>query len=79
MSRGKRWLTTRELAEELGLSPTTVRRLLEEGRIKGVRLGHWWRIPREELDRILRDGLQEEFREGLAAPDELEAGKEGGA
>ena len=77
MTDRKRWLTTRELAEELGLSPTTVRRLLEEGRIKGVRLGHWWRIPREELDRVLRDGLQEEFREGLAAPDELEAKQEG--
>ena len=75
MRRGKRWLTTGELAEELGLSATTVRRLLEEGQVKGVRLGHWWRIPREELDRILREGLRVESRG--AAPDELGAEKGG--
>jgi len=85
MASGNWWLTEDEVAFQLGLSREAVRQLLEQGRIKGLCLsdGIWpdqiWRIPAYELDRILEEGLHEEWREELAAPDELEAGKGDGA
>jgi excisionase family DNA binding protein len=50
-------LTTEQAADQLGASVWTIRRWLHEGRIKGVmpggrRLG--WRIPQEEITRLLR-------------------------
>jgi excisionase family DNA binding protein len=52
-----RMLTTEQAADQLGASVWTVRRWLNEGRIKGVmpggrRLG--WRIPQAEITRLLR-------------------------
>ncbi|MFM9420978.1 helix-turn-helix domain-containing protein [Thermus scotoductus] len=54
----KRFLTVGEVAKELELSPATVRSLVARGWFKGARrIGKWWRIPREEVER-LKEGEQ---------------------
>ena len=55
-------LTVPEVAKELRLSPDTVKKLLNEGRLKGVRTGHysgeWWQdahhyVP-SDTDEVLK-------------------------
>jgi hypothetical protein len=46
-------LTVRQAAVILGLSPTQVRRLCEQGRL-GEHVGPIWVITQEELDRLER-------------------------
>uniref|UniRef100_A0A7C5RE44 DNA-binding protein n=1 Tax=Thermus caliditerrae TaxID=1330700 RepID=A0A7C5RE44_9DEIN len=49
----KRFLTVGEVARELGISPATVRGLIARGWFPGARrIGKWWRIPREEVERL---------------------------
>ena len=45
-------LTVKQVAVELGLAENTVRRLLNEGIIRGYRanLNNSWRVTREQLD-----------------------------
>ncbi len=49
----KTLFSTPELAEWLGVFHTTVRRWIERGRIKGIRVGRNYKIPAEEVIRIL--------------------------
>jgi excisionase family DNA binding protein len=53
----ERYYTTRQVAERLGVHEATVRRWLEEGRLRGVKLpgGRSWRITETELNRALRE------------------------
>ena len=48
--------TVRETAEELGLSPATVRAWIRERRIGYVRLGRAVRIPASEIRRLVERG-----------------------
>jgi len=53
----KEWLTLREAAEMLRVSEFTLRRWLQRGLIRGVKLPTsraGWRIPRSEIERLLR-------------------------
>lgn len=47
-------LTTTEVAAALGVSRRTVLRRVEDGSIRAMRLGKAVRIPKAELDRLLR-------------------------
>jgi excisionase family DNA binding protein/PAS domain S-box-containing protein len=49
----KTLFSTPELAEWLGVFHTTVRRWIERGRIKGIRVGRNYKIPADEVVRIL--------------------------
>jgi excisionase family DNA binding protein len=49
----KTLFSTPELAEWLGVFHTTVRRWIERGRIRGIRVGRNYKIPVEEVIRIL--------------------------
>jgi excisionase family DNA binding protein len=49
----KTLFSTPELAEWLGVFHTTVRRWIERGRIKGIRVGRNYKIPADEVIRIL--------------------------
>ena len=49
----KAFFSTPELAEWVGVFHTTVRRWIEQGRIKGVRVGRNYKIPAEEVIRVL--------------------------
>lgn len=39
------WLTTAEIAARMQVSPSTVRRWLQEDRLHGARIGKRWLIP----------------------------------
>lgn len=50
-------LSIGEAAEELNVSKDTIRRLaLDKGQIKHVRVSRRVLIPREEIDRVVREG-----------------------
>lgn len=49
----KTLFSTPELAQWLGVFHTTVRRWIERGRIRGIRVGRNYKIPAEEVIRIL--------------------------
>lgn len=51
-------LTSREVQEMLKVDRTTIYRMLKDGRLTGVKVGHRWRFEREELEAILA-GAQE--------------------
>lgn len=46
--------TVNETAEELKIHPVTIRKWINEGRIKAVKVGSDWRVTEEELDRKKR-------------------------
>lgn len=48
--------TIRETAEELGLSPATLRAWIRQRRISYVRLGRAVRVPASEIRRLIERG-----------------------
>lgn len=46
-------LTPAEAMNILGVGKNTIYRLLEEGRLKGVRIGRCWRIPMSALEKFM--------------------------
>jgi excisionase family DNA binding protein len=46
-------LTTRQVQERLKVDRITVYRMLNDGRLKGVKIGQQWRFPRREVERML--------------------------
>ena len=50
----RKCLRTSQFAAEFNLSPTTVRRLIETGEVRVIRIGRTVRIPVEEVDRLWR-------------------------
>ncbi|MCI0721555.1 MAG: helix-turn-helix domain-containing protein [Acidobacteria bacterium] len=51
-------LTINQTAEALNISPATVRAWRLRGKITIVKIGRAVRIPRSEIKRIIRQGLQ---------------------
>lgn len=47
-----KYITPEEVADELGLSLTTVYNLLRKGQLPGVKVGRKWLILREKIERI---------------------------
>lgn len=43
-------LTVEEIAERWRVSPTTVRRALMSGALKGFQVGRQWRVPEEAVE-----------------------------
>lgn len=43
-------LTIREAADQLGLAPKTVRKLILSGQLRGIKLGREYRVDQDELD-----------------------------
>jgi excisionase family DNA binding protein len=59
----RRLLTVPEVAEEMRVTEETVRRWLRSGHIKGTRIGAaraGWRIPEDEIERLMADGVETE-------------------
>ncbi|GAH57601.1 unnamed protein product, partial [marine sediment metagenome] len=45
-------LTIKDVAEILKVSQGTIRRMLDRGELKGIRIGRLWRIAQSEIDRL---------------------------
>lgn len=52
-------LTTRQVLEILKVDRITIYRMLQDGRLRGVKIGQQWRFSRREVERILGDDLPE--------------------
>lgn len=46
-------MTVAEVAEFFRVVPMTVYRWVQQGKIRGVRVGRTWRIPRSEVDKVV--------------------------
>lgn len=46
-------LSVRQVADQLGVHPETIRRLIHDGRIEAVRVGRVLRVPGSSLDGFL--------------------------
>ena len=54
----KQTLTVKEVADEMGVSAKSVRRLIDEGHLRRLRgFKHTWMISRVELNRYLEKGV----------------------
>ena len=74
------WLTLAEIAEELRMSPATIRSWISKGTLRAMRAGQRkWLVRRSELDRMLGgkdligpehqpDGPRQRFSDTIAAP-----------
>lgn len=59
MENTKRFRSVQDTAKQFDLNPRTVRRLIQSGKIHGVRIGRSLRISESEIRRIARDGCSE--------------------
>ncbi len=53
-------LTTRQVQEILKVDRITIYRMLNDGRLKGVKIGQQWRFPAREVERMLGGSLSVE-------------------
>ncbi len=49
-------LTTRQVQDLLKVDRITIYRMLQDGRLKGVKIGQQWRFPRSNVERLLSSG-----------------------
>ena len=54
------FLSTREMAWVLGRSPSTIRDMIRDGEIDGVRLADGFRVPKPEALRVARERIEAE-------------------
>ena len=60
-------LTTKQLEDLLKIDRITVYRMLNDGRLKGVKIGNQWRFPQNEIDRLLGEETEDDIPEDSAA------------
>lgn len=51
-------LTTKQLQELLKIDRITVYRMLNDGRLKGVKIGNQWRFQQSEIDRLMGENKE---------------------
>lgn len=54
----EKFYTPEEVAANLKVSRKTVYNWIQEGRLKAVKIGHFWRISESELNRLLKGNEQ---------------------
>jgi excisionase family DNA binding protein len=52
------YLTTRQVQEILKVDRITIYRMLQDGRLKGVKIGQQWRFPLGEVERLLQKDVE---------------------
>ena len=55
----EKYYTPEEVANLIKVSRKTIYNWIQEGRLKAVKIGHFWRISESELNRLLNSGEQE--------------------
>jgi excisionase family DNA binding protein len=63
------YLTTRQVLDILKVDRITIYRMLQDGRIKGVKVGQQWRFARREIERIVGGEVLDEISEPSASQD----------
>lgn len=58
-------LTTKQVQEILKVDRITIYRMLQDRRLKGVKIGQQWRFPRSEVEKLLRGEME---KVDVAAP-----------
>ena len=66
-----RLLTVREVQELLNVDRVTVYRMLKDGRLGGIKIGHQWRFAPAEIETLLADGCRVEVK--VPAPSDTPA------
>jgi len=54
----EKYYTPEEIAANLKVSRKTIYNWIQEGRLKAVKIGHFWRISESELNRLLKGNEQ---------------------
>ncbi|MDI9494920.1 MAG: helix-turn-helix domain-containing protein [Bacillota bacterium] len=54
------YLSPDEAAARLSVTPKTIRKWLNEGRLRGTKLGRLWRIKESDLLALTETGFEEE-------------------
>lgn len=70
-------LTTKQLMELLRVDRTTIYRMLNDGRLPGMRVGGQWRFPRQTIEKWLQEKAPPEPGELVAASVEADASRPG--
>lgn len=55
--KGGEELRTKEAAERLDRSLMTIHRWIAAGKLKAIKIGKFWEISEEEIERVKREGL----------------------
>ena len=48
-------LTTRQVQDRLKVDRITIYRMLQDGRLRGVKIGQQWRFPEKEIERLKKE------------------------
>ena len=67
-------LTTKQVQEKLKIDRVTVYRMLNDGRLKGVKVGNQWRFPENEIDRLLGVKTEEDVPEASLSIQDFPSG-----
>jgi len=62
-------LTTKQLQDLLKIDRITVYRMLNDGRLKGIKVGNQWRFSQSEIDRLLGEEKEPEDTSVESIPD----------
>jgi excisionase family DNA binding protein len=62
------FLTTRQTQDMLKVDRITIYRMLNDGRLKGTKIGQQWRFPRQEVERLLNGAGDSEPAVGSSLP-----------
>lgn len=55
----EKYYTPEEIAANLKVSRKTIYNWIREGRLKAVKIGHFWRVSESELNRLLKGEKKE--------------------
>jgi len=55
MTMAKPYLTVEDVAKRFGVNPTTVYRLVQQGRLPGFKVGNQWRFSEIRLEEWVAD------------------------
>lgn len=58
MSRNKRVMTVKEIAEYLDVHPMTIYKYVKEGKIPAFKIGTSWRIRRDSIQKWIKESEQ---------------------
>jgi len=71
MTTNKRAVNTEQAAEMLGIPTSGVRRMIREGQLEAIKLGRYYVVPIQEIDRLLADVVEASLARSAAAEDEV--------